>query len=116
MSVRDEESRARAKERIMADDDIVMLGNSGASQGGARPGPGSKLPGFLQKLFFDLTNSNVTLPNGQEQFGDPSQLAQTASQTLPSASAMAGPDVLNPSPGSQVPMPSQIQTPTFQQA
>jgi len=100
----------------MADDDIVMLGNTGGSQGGARPGPGSKLPGFLQKLFSDLTNSNVTLPNGQQQFGDPSQLAQTASQTLPSASAMAGPDVLNPSPTSQVPMPSPIQTPTFQQA
>src|SRR5437764_9976916 len=72
--------------------------------------------GVLKKIFGDLTNSSVTLPNGEQQYGDPSQLAQTASRTLPSADAMLGPDVLNPAQTSQAPLPSQIQTPSFADA
>src|SRR5437764_10564220 len=72
--------------------------------------------GVLKKIFGDLTNSSVTLPNGEQQYGDPSQLAQVASRTLPSADAMLGPDVLNPAPVSQAPLPSPIQKPSFTQA
>jgi hypothetical protein len=101
----------------MADDDYVTIGNTGGSQGGIAGGPKNKLPGFLQKLFGDLTNSQVQIPGQPVQYSqDQSQLAQTASKSLPSADAMLGPDVMNPSPTSQAPMPSQIQTPSFADA
>src|SRR5438874_8759348 len=98
-------------------DDYVTIGNTGGSQGGISAGPKNKLPAFLQKLFGDLTNSEVQIPGQGTQYSqDPSQLAQTASRTLPSADAMLGPDVLNPAQTSQAPMPSQIQTPSFADA
>jgi hypothetical protein len=101
-------------------DDYVTIGNTGGSQGGIAGGPKNKLPGFLQKLFGDLTNSQVQIPGQGTQYGDPSQLAQTASKSLPSADAMLGPDVMNPDVGFQrqgaPQMPSQIQTPSFAQA
>src|SRR5438874_4513832 len=101
----------------MADDDYVMIGNAGGPQGGAVGGPKNKLPGFLQKLFGDLTNSQVQIPGQPVQYSqDQSQLAQAASKSLPSADAMLGPDVLNPAATSQAPLPSQIQKPSFAQA
>src|SRR5438874_13445104 len=101
----------------MADDDYVMIGNAGGPQGGAVGGPKNKLPAFLQKLFGDLTNSEVQIPGQPVQYSqDPSQLAQAASRSLPSADAMLGPDVMNPATTSQAPMPSQIQTPSFADA
>src|SRR5439155_8238970 len=102
----------------MADDDYVMLNTTGGSQGGAVGGPKNKLPGFLQKLFGDLTNSQVQIPGqGTVYSRDPSQLAQAASQRLPSTAQMSGSDPLHPSPEfDTTQVPSQIQTPTFQQA
>jgi hypothetical protein len=95
--------------------DEVMVGATG--QGGIRPPHKARLPGVLQKIFGGLTNDSVTLPNGQTQYGtDPSQLAAVGSQALPSATAMLGPDVLNPAANSQAPLPSQISQPTFAQA
>jgi hypothetical protein len=85
---------------------------------------------LLEEMFKHLTKYGVDLPQDQNgspgggaqpamrptYFDSPEDAAVAGSHALPSADAMLGPDVFNPSSTSQVPMPSQIQHPSFAEA
>jgi hypothetical protein len=71
----------------------------------------------MGKLLGNLTNPAVSMPGGGTMTSpSPWILSQQASQSLPSAAAMTGPDVLNPAPTSQAPIPSQIHQLPFLEA